>query len=81
MQKATVKNDKRLLKLKFWREKVGLKQDDLAVLIGCKKANYCCKERGSSEIRLSELLKIQKAINQKLEKMGEQPIGIDDLVG
>lgn len=80
MQKTTIRNDKKLHKLKYWREKVGLKQDDLALLIGCKGSNYCQKERGNSEIRLSELLKIQKAINQRLEKMGEQPVSIDELV-
>lgn len=80
MQKATAKTDKRLLKLKFWREKVGLKQDDFATLLGCKKSNYCLKERGVSEIRLSELIKLQKAINQKLEKMGESPVSIDELI-
>ena len=80
MQKTTGKSDKKLHKLRYWREVVGLRQEDIAVLLGCKKSNYCQKERGSSAIRLSELLKIQKAINQRLEKMGEPSITIDELV-
>lgn len=79
-QKATLKTDKRLHKLKYWREKVGLKQDDIAVLLGCKSSNYCLKERGQSEIRLSELLKILKVINDRLKKMDLPEITLDELV-
>lgn len=80
MQKTTIKTDKRLHKLKYWREFVGLKQDDLAVLLGCTNSNYCLKERGNSEIRLSELLKILNVINQRLAKMGEAQITLDELI-
>lgn len=61
------RNDKKLHRLRYWREKVGLKQDDLAILLGCKRSCYCRKENGSAEIRLSEMLKIQMAINKKIE--------------
>jgi len=74
-----LKIDKKLHKLRYWRERVGLKQDDLAVLLGCKRANYCQKETGKSEIRLSEMLKIQKAVNQKLEKMDMPSVTLDEL--
>jgi DNA-binding XRE family transcriptional regulator len=73
------KSDKRLHKLKYWREKVGLKQEDLAVLLGCKRSNYCQKETGKAEIRLSEMLKIQKAINRILVKMDMPEISLDEM--
>jgi DNA-binding XRE family transcriptional regulator len=73
------KSDKKLHNLKYWREKLGLKQDDLAVLLGCKRSNYCQKERGNSEIRLSEMLKIQKAFNQILEKRAEPLLTLDKI--
>jgi transcriptional regulator with XRE-family HTH domain len=80
MQKTTIKNDKRLYKLKYWREFVGLKQEDMAVLLGCKTSNYCQKERGNTEIRLSEILKIHKVINQRLANLGEPQITLDELI-
>ena len=79
MPKITAKNDKRLLKLKYWREKLGLKQEDFALLLGYKKSNYSQKENGRSEFRLSEMLKIQKAINDRLKKMGEPELILDEI--
>lgn len=75
------KYDKKLHKLRYWREVAGLKQDDLALLLGCKGSNYCQKENGKSEIRVSELLKIQQAINQRLAKMGKPAVTLDELCG
>ncbi len=72
--------DKKLHKLKYWRELVGLKQDDLALLIGCKRSNYSQKENRKVEIGLTELLKIQKAINTRLVKMGKPEITLDEML-
>jgi len=71
--------DTRLLKLRYWRERVGLKQDDLALLLGCKRANYSQKENGRTNITLTEMLKIQNAINKRLVKMGLTQVTLDDL--
>ena len=79
MQKTAIRGDRKLHKLRYWREVVGLKQDDLAVLIGCKKANYCQKELGKTEIRRTEMLKIQSAINRRLAKNGHQTLTLDDI--
>lgn len=67
-QKTTIKKDRRLLKLKYWREVAGLKQSDFATLLGCKAPNYSQKEAGKAEIRLSEMLKLQAALNETLRK-------------
>lgn len=72
-------NDKRLHKLRYWREIVGLKQDDIAVILGCKGANYCQKETGRSDIGLKQMKLIQTAINSKLKKMGREELTLDDL--
>ncbi|MDF2537459.1 MAG: helix-turn-helix protein [Herbinix sp.] len=71
-------NGKKLHKLKYWRGVLGLRQEDVATLIGCKKAYYCEKENGKAEIGLSEMLTIQKAFNKKLEKMGSETVLILD---
>jgi DNA-binding XRE family transcriptional regulator len=73
------KSDNKLHKLKYWRGIVGLKQDDLATLIGCKRSNYSSKENGRTEIFLSEMIAILKAINKRLEKMGEKTLTLDDI--
>jgi len=75
------KTNKKLHKLRYWREVVGLKQDDISVLLGLKSTTYCQKENGTSEIRLSELIKIRDAFNKILEKNGNELITIDSLVG
>lgn len=80
MQNTTTRKDKTLHKLRYWRNYVGLTQSDLAVLLGYKTSNYCQKERGSSDFRLSELLKILKVINERLVKMGEESITLDELI-
>ena len=79
MQKATIRNDKKLHKLKFYREYVGLNQEDFAVLLGYKVSNYCQKEIGRTELKRSEMLKLQKAINDRLVKTGKQAVTLDDI--
>ena len=55
-----------LIKLRYLRDKAGILQEEFATLLGVKKAAYSLKERGKIEFRLSEMLKIQKALNKKL---------------
>ena len=81
MPKKTIKTDKKLHKLKYWRGVVGANQDDFAVLIGCKRSNYCSKENGNTEIFLSEQKKIKEELNKQLEKRGMPMLTLDDIFG
>lgn len=58
----------KLIKLRYLRDKANIKQEDFATLLGVKKAAYSQKENGKIELRLSEMLKIQKALNEKLDE-------------
>ena len=61
---------RKLHKLKYWREVAGFKQSDFALLLGCTTQNYCLKELGSTELKRTEMLKLQAALNKKIEKQG-----------
>jgi len=65
----------KLIKLRYLRDKANIKQEEFATLLGVKKAAYSQKENGKIEFRLSEMLKIQKALNKKL---GER-LTLDDI--
>ncbi len=80
MHKTTTKKDKTLHKLRYWRNYVGLNQEDFAVLLGYTTSSYCQKELGKIDFRLSELLKILKAVNDRLAKMGHKEITLDELI-
>jgi DNA-binding XRE family transcriptional regulator len=56
-----------------------IQQEDFAVLLGYKRSNYCQKELGKQDFKLSEMLKIQKAINQRLEKQDKPPVTLDEI--
>jgi DNA-binding XRE family transcriptional regulator len=73
------KNSTKLLKLKYWREKLELSQDDMATLLGCKRPNYCKKERGTVDIRRTEMLSIQKEFNKRLTKLKQPELTLDDI--
>lgn len=79
MPKKLLKNDTRLHKLKYWRGVVGLSQEDFAVLIGCKRSNYCSKENGKTELFLSEQIKIKNEINKRLTKEGKSELTLDEI--
>lgn len=74
-----VRSDTKLHKLRYWRGIVGLRQEDVAVLLGCKKPNYCKKENGNTEVTRSEMIRIQEAFNDKLAKSGKPPLKLDDI--
>ena len=74
-----VEKDKKLHKLAYWRKKIGLKQEDVALLLGCKPANYCAKETGRVSITCDEMLKIRTAFNKILEKRKENLLQLDDI--
>lgn len=74
-----VKTDTKLHKLKYWRSVLNLKQEDVAVLLGCKKSNYCEKENGNTEIGLKEMKTIQDAFNKMLLKLGKAELTLDDI--
>lgn len=79
MPKKSLKNDTRLHKLKYWRGVVGASQEDFAILIGCKRPNYCSKENGKTEIFLSEQKKIKDEINKRLSRMDKPSLTLDEI--
>ncbi len=74
-----VKTEKKLHKLRYWREVLGLKQDDMATLLGCTTSNYCIKEAGKTEIKRSEMLLVQKTFNTMRAKARESALTLDDI--
>lgn len=73
------KQDRKLHKLKYWREVVGLKQADFAVLIGCNTPNYSMKENGNVELKRTEMILIQNALNARLKEAGKDPLTLDEI--
>ncbi len=73
------KANSKLHKLRYWREVLGLKQGDVAILLGCKSSNYCQKENGKTEISLSEMKTILAAFNKTLDKLGRPKLTMDEL--
>ena len=71
--------EKKLHKLRYWRDIAGLKQSDLAILIGCTEQNYNMKENGNTELKRKEMLSIQGALNEKMKKIGRDVLTLDDI--
>jgi DNA-binding XRE family transcriptional regulator len=71
--------DKKLHKLRYWREVLGLKQEDMAVLLGCNPSNYCQKELGKVEIKRTEMISIQTAFNKMRKNQGTDPLTMDEI--
>lgn len=57
--------------IKEKRKEKGLTQDQLAVLVSTKKQAISRLERNPSDIKLSTLLKISKALGSPLIRIGE----------
>lgn len=70
--------NRKIHKLVYWRSVAGLKQADMALLLGCSEGAYCLKENGNTELRRREMISIQKAINEKLNK-GNDPLTLDEI--
>jgi len=72
-------NDKKHHNLRYWREVLGLKQKDIATLLGCTRATYNKKENGSIEFRCSEMLLIQESFNKLLSKNNQIELTLDNI--
>ena len=77
--KQNVLNSEKYLNVKAMRNKFGLKQSDLAKVIGCSSSNFAGKENGLYIWRLSECKKVQDFFNNLLVQAGEDPVTLDDL--
>lgn len=71
--------DRRYPKLKYWRDRLQIKQEDFAVLLGCSASNYSHKESGHVKFSLSDAILITDVINKQLAKTGQPRIKIDDI--
>lgn len=65
--------------LKIARVMCGLRQEDLANLIGQAQSNYAAKENGQVAFSLEEGLKIHKEINKVLISKGRPTLTMEDL--
>lgn len=71
--------NKKFLKLRYWREYLGLDQQDMAILLGCQRSNYCEKENGNIRFYLLECVTIQDAFNKRLKKMDQKELTLDEI--
>lgn len=74
-----ITNNKKLHRLKYWRESLGFSQDDMGALLGYSGANYCQKETGKIKVDLCEAIKIQKAFNKRRVEKGLAPLTLDEI--
>lgn len=65
--------------LKIARAICGIRQEDLANLIGQAQSNYAAKENGQVAFSLEEGLKIHKEINKVLISKGRPTLTMEDL--
>ncbi len=56
-----------MLNIKRFRQKLGLKQEDFAAIIGTSKVNYSKKENGIIKFSLEEAHKIANHFNKPIE--------------
>ena len=54
------------IKLYELRKKAGIKQEDLAKMLGISQNSYGHKERGDTDFKLSEMFKIANFFNRKI---------------
>lgn len=73
------KNSKKYLKLQYYRKKYGLKQSDMAVLLGVCKSAYSHKEVGISPFTFDEIKKLHTALNDKAKKAGDAALSLDEI--
>lgn len=73
------KNRKKYLKLEYQRKRLGLKQADMAVLLGVTDSCYGQKERGYSPFSFDEVVTIHEALNKKVKKLGEEKLSMEDI--
>jgi DNA-binding XRE family transcriptional regulator len=72
--------DTRFLKLKYWRQKLGLSQGDMSQLLGYKSvSNYSMKENGKGKFYLSEAIKILNTFNKLMVKLEKPPLSLEDI--
>jgi len=78
MQKKS-KKIKKFLRLEYYRKKYGLKQEDMAMLLGVCKSSYSHKETARTPFSHDELLTIHGEINKRATKAGDQYISLDEI--
>lgn len=72
--------DKRYLKLKYYRQKLGMNQEVMSQLLGYKStSNYSAKENGNGKFYLSEAIIILGAFNKLLDKTHAQKLTLEDI--
>lgn len=76
MQKKQIS---KYLKLKYLRERCGMRQDEMGLKIGVSSGQYSKKENGTQPWELEECKIIKKIINDHLVSIGEEPLTIDDI--
>lgn len=70
---------KKYLRLKYYREKFGYRQEPFGKFIGISVAQYSKKENGRQKWGLDECEILRDKINEHLKEAGELPITLDYL--
>lgn len=78
MQTKKIKNT-RFLKLKYYRQKYEVKQESMALLIGCGTPNYCHKENGKIPFTFPECCIVMDALNKHARKNGDEILTLNDI--
>lgn len=66
-----------LVQVKAYRMQAGLKQQDVADMLGVSRASYNAKENGHVAFSVNQLEQVRNIIN---ERLGGQVVTIDKLI-
>lgn len=64
-----MKQRRKIMSIKVFRENLGLRQEDFAKIIGTSKVNYSKKENGSIRFSLAEARKIAIYFHKPIEEI------------
>ena len=69
----------RYINVKGLRQRFGITQENLGMVIGCSRANAANKEQGRVEWTITEMKLLQEYFNDKLVKDGDNPQTLDQI--
>lgn len=73
------KNRKKYLNLQKYRKKYGIRQEDMALLLGICKSAYSHKEIRISPFNSDEIEKMHTEFNKLAEKAGDGYLSLDEI--
>ncbi len=73
------KKRKKFLMLVYYRNKYDIRQADMAQLLGINPSSYSHKETGRVPVTFDEMLIIQKELNKRAKKAGDEALRLDEI--